>query len=797
MARYTPTELITGFYADETMLWSQQDCVNWLPSVAEQTGTRTPVMAKTPPGLSPLAQLLDGAGASVGPVRGLYEAEGRLFTVIGTMLYQVSNGLVMIPLGTIPGTGKVRFAHNKIDGGNQVLAVNGSSGFVWNTADEVFTKITDSGYPGAFDAVFIDGYLIQIEPGRRFAFHSDLSDALAYNTLDRFTSEVSPDALVAMAVANNELLLLSETTGEFFHNTGATVQPFRSKRISFDKGCAGRYAIATLGSTPFWLGNDGMFYAMNGYSPQRISTRPIEQAIRDLNWSQAIAFVWETEGHSVVYWTFPDGYTFGYDVGQPPGKQWHRRASYGLDRWRVAETAYWRNDWVASDFQYSRLYTLDQSYAPYEYQTPFVSELVGGCIHDNQNTIFMPYAEFIFDTGQPDVTVRDFPVQPAGPTISGAAPDGVENVVYGPYTYTIVIGDAPISTVAVKVGVLPAGLTINNAGTISGTPTETGTFPITVRVTDTNGLWDEVVDSFDVEVNENLLTWTTVNNTLGQSIFTVHVADGDIVVGCNNNSVAYSINSGVGWTTLVGEAQTGLVNAGLPALACTKYNGIWYLFNAGSMSKSVGDTFTFTTVANPPEASARSAIVLGGTLYVGVNNNDFEPNVILRKMVSEGDPWTQIDTGIVAGSSTDTVCGGCAAGGAFLLITEEGKVLRTTDFATFTKPLDMGVSNDYYIATIGNATIAAGGDWRLSSDGGLTWGALQTTPQIRELCATATMFIGSSGTHVYTSPDGITWTDRYDSFPISGAAAPAGGAATDGTLAALARTSAWVDIGTP
>lgn len=497
MAKYSPADLITGFYADETMPWSQQDCVNWLPCAAEQKGTRTQVMVKTPPGLAPMIE-------TFGLVRGLYNAEGRLFAVMGTTLYQITSGMLLISLGTIPGTGRVRFAHNRIDGGNQVLAVSGSSGFVWNTADETFTKITDSGYPGAFDAVFIDGYLIQIEPGRRYAFHSDLSDALAYNTLDRFTSEVSPDALVAMAVANNELLLLSETTGEIFHNTGATIQPFRSKRISFDKGCAGRYAIATLGSTPFWLGNDGMFYALNGYSPQRISPRPVEQAIRDLNWAQAFAFVWETEGHSVVYWTFPDGPTFGYDVGQPQGLQWHRRASYGLERWRVNDLVNWRGDWIASDFQDNRIWQMDWTYAPLEGDTTFVSELVGGTLHDNQNTVFMPYAEFLFDTGQPETLVRVTPL-----AIFGNPPDGRRSYAYS-YTFLGLGGVEPY-TWALESGDLPDGVTLDpDTGIISGVATTAQTVVFELRLTDSQGNY--VIGAFDIMIAAVPMTLVSGNS---------------------------------------------------------------------------------------------------------------------------------------------------------------------------------------------------------------------------------------------------------------------------------------------
>src|SRR5688572_8663622 len=159
-------------------------------------------MAKTPPGLSPFARI------AVDPVRGVYNAEGRLFTVMGDTLYRVDPTEASV-IGTIPGVSRTRFAHNQITGGNELLVVNGSAGFIYNTVTEAFAPITDDGYPGAMDALFMDGYFVQIEPARRYAFNSDLADGLSYNTLDRFTSEVSPDLLVALARTQNDLILFS------------------------------------------------------------------------------------------------------------------------------------------------------------------------------------------------------------------------------------------------------------------------------------------------------------------------------------------------------------------------------------------------------------------------------------------------------------------------------------------------------------------------------------------------------------------------------------------------------------
>jgi Phage stabilisation protein len=470
-----PLPLIGGFYADETRPWSQQDICNWLPVAAESDGTRTPTMAKTPPGLSPFARI------SGDPSRGVYDAEGRLFTVMGNTLYQITP-TTAIALGSISGTGRVRFAHNQITGGNQVLIVNGSAGWVWNTVTSTLTLITDTGYPGAINARFIDGYLIQIEPARRYAFHSDLADALAYNTLDRFTSEVSPDLLVSMAVSNNELILFSERTAEFFENTGASQQPFRSKRISFNKGCAGRYTVAEMDNTVFWLGDDGAFYLLNGYNPQRISTRPIEQAIRGLNWAQAFAFVWEDSGHSVCYWTFPDGMTFGYDASQ---QKWHRRESYGFDRWRVQDLAYWQNRWIAGDFQKGRLWEMDWTY-PYEYDEEFVSQITSPVIHDNQSRLLMPRLEVVMDTGMPGVAIRDFVIDVAALSITGDLPDGTVGDE-GTMQYVVTGGVPPYGTITILSGSLPPGATMATDGLVTYTYTTIGSYSWMVKVVDSDG----------------------------------------------------------------------------------------------------------------------------------------------------------------------------------------------------------------------------------------------------------------------------------------------------------------------
>lgn len=398
--RPTPVNLIGGAYTDDALPWSCQDTVNWLPVAAEAEGTRTPTKFRTPPGLTPWASAGSGPEHAI-RVGGIHDVEGKLFVVAGTTLYEVSTTGTFTSRGTIPGVGPVSMAHNQRSGGNELLVVNGDSGYVWNTVTSTFTKITDEAYPGAFIAGYVDSFLVQVEPFGRYWFHSDLADALNYSSIDRAEAEASPDRIVSLLVSHLEVWIFGERTVELFENTGQATGTFQSKRIVAERGCAGRYTPAKVDNGVAWLGNNGVVYAtQNGYTPIRISTYAIEQAIADLDWSQAFGFVWSDRGHEVYYLTFPGGQTFGFDVSQ---RQWHRRASYYpvhdiSRRWRLNALAYSNGRWIGGDYRSGQLYILDWD-ARDEGGDPLVRERVSGTMHANQNRFTVNYVEMIVETG--------------------------------------------------------------------------------------------------------------------------------------------------------------------------------------------------------------------------------------------------------------------------------------------------------------------------------------------------------------------------------------------------------------
>lgn len=482
MARWVPMQLVGGAYADDALPWSSQDCVNYIPVPAEKEGTRSREMLRCLPGYNLFCDL-----GTNKPIRGARNVEGRLFVVSGTTLFQVNADGSSTERGTIPGVTRCSLSHNQITGGNEVVISNGQGGYVYDTAANTLEQITDDGFAGAISFDFVDGYILGIEPARRFAFTSDLAAATSYNTLDRYEAEGSPDLLVGQAVTHREWWLMGERTIEPFVNTGAATGTFqRSQGTVIEVGLAATHAVAIMDNSVFWLGSDGIVYRANGYTPQRISTHAIEQAIARCNMAQAFAFTFEDRGHKVFYLTFPDGHTWGYDAATG---EWHRRKSHGLDRWRINTLVKWNNKWIAGDFSNGRLYQLGWDVQD-EAGEVLERRRVTGVTHDNQNALIINGLELAVDTGI--ASSGSSSVAPSALSITGNLPDGA-SLTSTSYQYTINAALRPVA-VSISAGALPAGLSIDTDGLVTGTFGAGGTYNWTVQVTDAVGNTATVAD---------------------------------------------------------------------------------------------------------------------------------------------------------------------------------------------------------------------------------------------------------------------------------------------------------------
>lgn len=760
--KYTTVPFVGGFYADENRPFSVQDCLNYLPTSAEVPNTRTPQRLITAPGLKPYVYF------GTNPIRGMYNAEGRLFVLAGNNLYLVSNAGVATLLGTVPGVGRVSFAHNQISNGVQVLVNNGSSGYVYDSVAGTFTRITDAGYPGGTGAVFIDGYIIQIEPARRYAFNSAAADATSYNTLDQFTSEVSPDLLVGLAVVNNELVLFSQTTTEFFEDTGATSEPFRTKRITMTRGCGGQFTIVNLDNTLYWLGNDGIFYMLNGYQPMRISTFPIEQAIANLDWSQAFAFTYESKGHKIVYWTFPDGHTWGYDVAS---RLWHRRESYGLNRWRVNAMVNWNGEWLAGDFQNGVTWTVDWDYM-LEGLNPYICQRTTGVLSDNQNLVLVPRLEVVMETGQP----QTIPIDPftGMVSITGNLPNGTQGDVVS-IQYQASGGIAPF-TFTVLSGAIPAGLTLSSSGLLSGTYSGSGVYSWVVKVTDAVGSTATLADGNTV-TSALIYNWSLTSPLSNQAENCVWIDGNIIAVAHDNNKVSYSLDRGVTWSNTSPLSVSASING------IVKYRGDWWIFgnNGGTCysAKTIGDNLSSfgsqTTLAYQiGQATIGQNCAWSDGTYMYVSERTGTTYKLHRY---DGTTWITYSTGVAARDTATCIGTWCVSNGKFVLGTTDGYILQGSSLSAMSIVYTSSSTSAPIVglAKVGSKIIAGTGDGLIlsSTNDGATWGGSYSasggTAGGRYVLSNGVMFMSSYGSTVYTSTDGTngSWVQRFTTLSAS------------------------------
>lgn len=420
MAKWQPFPLPDGSYSDDTRAWSAQDGVNFLPVRAEMQGARSPVKHTPVPGMQRRAYL----GSDPVRVGGLHDVEGKLYAVAGNSLYRIYPDWTTEELGTIPGTGPVRMVHNQVTGGNQLVIATSGATYVYaeeGVVPEGLVPVTDPGFPGAKWVGFIGQLIVYIEPMGRYFGWSALADAQSYNSLDVAQAETSPDSIVTGAVSNNELLIFGTNTIEpwAFSPSGNATFQLRTGSV-IQSGCGAARSVVNLDNSVFYLTSNGQVARLDGYTPRIVSTMAIESDIKGRNWSRAFATTWEDKGHVVYYLTFPDGHTWGYDVRQD---KWHRRESYGFDRWRVNALVKSGGKWIAGDFQSGYIYELEFGNV-YEGCEIMPRKLRTGVQHDGSNRVSVDAFRLVAATGQPPMMPGAAPVQT--PTFGSLLVTGAE-----------------------------------------------------------------------------------------------------------------------------------------------------------------------------------------------------------------------------------------------------------------------------------------------------------------------------------------------------------------------------------
>jgi len=319
-------------------------------------GEKTHVVAYGFPGLDLFIDFGDT------PARGelAVEQNDLLYVVHRGTLWEVNNAGVKTSRGTLNTvTGPVGMAHN----GTQVMIVDGTNGYIYNTSTTVFAQIVDPDFPANPTSVtFNDSYFIAGFDSGRF-YVSASYNGLAWDALDFATAESNPDRLSRAFADHGELILFGDISTEFWGNSGAADFPYaKTQGADAEWGLAAKWSVAKFDDSVAFLCKNRMGEVivgkLVGHRVQKLSSPDLDTIINAYSvTSDATAHAYMLGGHPMYQINFPSArYSWSFDGLT---NIWSKRKSYLQTRHRCEFGAQYLSKTILTDATNGRLYRLN------------------------------------------------------------------------------------------------------------------------------------------------------------------------------------------------------------------------------------------------------------------------------------------------------------------------------------------------------------------------------------------------------------------------------------------------------
>lgn len=282
-------------YDQRSLPFDAQRAINLYPVFDKVGGKDVAALYGTP-------GLVEFANVGAGPIRGEFKSgNGRVFAVSGTGVYEVDsdgNGTLLGALFT--SEGRVTMA----EGTTQLAICDGKTLYSLTYATDSLAQVTDGDLPSSVGYVTnIDGYFVVSENNTGRFYISALNDVTSWDALDYATAENNPDSLVVPLSSGGQLWLFGERTTEIWTNTGASDFPFSPiTGAVMQMGVTAPFSAVEVDNSIIWVGRDshggGIVYRANGFTPQRISTEPIERKLQAVSDDTSLcSWTYQEEGH--------------------------------------------------------------------------------------------------------------------------------------------------------------------------------------------------------------------------------------------------------------------------------------------------------------------------------------------------------------------------------------------------------------------------------------------------------------------------------------------------------------------
>lgn len=263
------------------------------------------------------------------------DGDGYDYLVIVNTFYRF-DGAVLTSLGTInSSSGRCWIIFN--DNGDAFIS-DGSQGYVWNGTS--IATITTPGNVPVGPLAYQGGFGIFSVPNTGQWYITGVNDFTSVDALDFATAEAHPDPLLRVFIDHNQAFLCGTRTIEVWQLTGASDFPFQPLVNSqIQRGLAAANAICSEDNTVLMLGDDRVFYRLEGYRPVRVSNGAVERAVLEVS-AAALAscemFSYTSGGQKFIVARFPDELTVQLNLAT---NLWNRCETFGYDDWQIMGSA--------------------------------------------------------------------------------------------------------------------------------------------------------------------------------------------------------------------------------------------------------------------------------------------------------------------------------------------------------------------------------------------------------------------------------------------------------------------------
>lgn len=299
----TPLPMGFDFYQSDSLAFSVQRVINWIPLVAESEALNDRMLLQ-PSGLKTFVDTL------INNNRGGLDMKEVAYFVNGNSLIEVSASGTFTNKGVIPGIGRVSLATN---GQFLVIVIPGLSAFAYDNVADTLTQITDKDFRVSDTVVFKDGFFVFSASDGSVFFNSALNDPFTYDALDFGSAEINPDRIVGLHVNHNELFVGGLVTCEIHQNVAGAGFPFqRIPGANIQKGWHSKFGTVEFDNSFVFIGGGerektAIWKVTSSSSSVKISTNAIDTQIQKFTRneiSNSFAMTYSERGQFLAIFTF-------------------------------------------------------------------------------------------------------------------------------------------------------------------------------------------------------------------------------------------------------------------------------------------------------------------------------------------------------------------------------------------------------------------------------------------------------------------------------------------------------------